>query len=132
MRRVDSTIASSRPARDSLVDTSISHSLVSRMNEIIGGTRDFLTGGRGMTRAQTALVVGGGIAGPVAAIALRRAGIEATAYEAYDRQADGIGGELMLAPNGMAALASAGIADRVAAAGVPTPRMVMETGTGRR
>jgi len=85
-----------------------------------------------MTRTRTALVIGGGIAGPVAAIALRRAGIEASAYEAYDRQADGIGGELMLAPNGMAALASAGIADEVAAAGVPTPRMVMETGAGKR
>ncbi|MGW4945428.1 FAD-dependent monooxygenase [Actinoplanes sp. NPDC004185] len=85
-----------------------------------------------MTKARTALVIGGGIAGPVTAIALRRAGITATVYEAYDRQADGIGGELMLAPNGMAALAAAGIADEVAAAGVPTPRMVMETGRGKR
>jgi FAD-dependent urate hydroxylase len=85
-----------------------------------------------MTKAQTATVIGGGIAGPVAAIALWRAGIEATVYEAYDRQADGIGGELMLAPNGMAALAVAGIADEVAPAGVPTPRMVMETGKGKR
>jgi FAD-dependent urate hydroxylase len=85
-----------------------------------------------MAGARTALVVGGGVAGPVGAIALRRAGLEATVYEAYDRQADGIGGELMLAPNGMAALAAVGIADEVAAAGVPTPRMVMETGQGRR
>jgi FAD-dependent urate hydroxylase len=60
-----------------------------------------------MARARTAAVIGGGIAGPVTAIALRRAGIEATVYEAYERQADGIGGELMLAPNGMAALAAA-------------------------
>src|SRR3954468_5375128 len=30
-----------------LVDTSISQSLVSRLAEIIGGTRDFLTAGRG-------------------------------------------------------------------------------------
>lgn len=85
-----------------------------------------------MTQVRTAVIVGGGVAGPVAAIALRRAGIEATVYEAYDTQADGIGGELMLAPNGMAALAAAGVADAVGAAGVPTPRMVMETGTGRR
>jgi FAD-dependent urate hydroxylase len=85
-----------------------------------------------MTRVRTAVIVGGGVAGPVAAIALRRAGIEATVYEAYDTQADGIGGELMLAPNGMAALAAVGIADEVGAAGVPTPRMVMETGSGRR
>lgn len=84
-----------------------------------------------MTRARTALVIGGGVAGPVAAIALRRAGIEAAGYEAYPEQADGIGGELMLAPNGMAALAAIGVADTVATAGIPTPRMVMETGTGR-
>ena len=77
-------------------------------------------------------MVGGGVAGPVAAVALRRGGIEADVYEAYGRQADGIGGELMLAPNGMAALAAVGIADEVAAAGVPTPRMVMETGSGKR
>ena len=34
-----------------------------------------------MTR--TALVIGGGIAGPVAAMALRKAGIDAVVYEAY-------------------------------------------------
>ena len=34
-----------------------------------------------------ALVVGGGIAGPVAALALRKAGIDATVYEAYDTAA---------------------------------------------
>jgi 2-polyprenyl-6-methoxyphenol hydroxylase-like FAD-dependent oxidoreductase len=85
-----------------------------------------------MERAQTALVIGGGIAGPVAAMALRKAGIEATVYEAYGETAHGIGGELMLAPNGMAALAVIDVADRVAAAGIPMPRMVMETGTGKR
>ncbi|MFI7598973.1 FAD-dependent oxidoreductase [Actinoplanes sp. NPDC049681] len=79
-----------------------------------------------------ALIIGGGIAGPVAAVALRRAGVAATVFEAYGKEADGIGGELMLAPNGMAALAAIGLDEPVAAAGVPTPRMVMETGTGRR
>ncbi len=85
-----------------------------------------------MTRARTALVIGGGIAGPVAAIALRRAGIEATVYEAYDETADGVGGELILAPNGMAALAVIDAATAVADAGIPMPRMVLETGTGKR
>lgn len=33
-------------------------------------------------RTRTALVIGGGVAGPVAAMALRKAGIEATVYEA--------------------------------------------------
>jgi FAD-dependent urate hydroxylase len=85
-----------------------------------------------MERARTALVIGGGIAGPVAAIALRRAGIEATVYEAYDTTANGVGGALMLAPNGMAALDVIGIGPAIAAAGFATPRMVMETGSGRR
>ncbi|MET8339460.1 NAD(P)-binding protein, partial [Streptosporangium canum] len=37
-----------------------------------------------MTAVKTALVIGGGIAGPVTALALRKAGIEATVYEAYE------------------------------------------------
>jgi FAD-dependent urate hydroxylase len=85
-----------------------------------------------MVQARTALVIGGGIAGPVAAIALRKAGIEATIFEAYETVAEGVGGALMLAPNGLAALDAVGIGDAVAAAGSPTPRMVMETGSGRR
>ena len=43
-----------------------------------------------MTEVQTAIVVGGGIAGPVAALALRKAGIAATVYEAYPSTADGM------------------------------------------
>jgi 2-polyprenyl-6-methoxyphenol hydroxylase-like FAD-dependent oxidoreductase len=85
-----------------------------------------------MVVATTAAVIGGGIAGPVAAIALRKAGIEATIFEAYDEAAHGIGGELMLAPNGMAALSVIDAATAVEAVGIPTPRMVMETGTGKR
>ncbi|MGK5681255.1 FAD-dependent monooxygenase [Actinoplanes sp. URMC 104] len=85
-----------------------------------------------MERARTAIVVGGGIAGPVAAVALRKAGIETTVYESYPGTAEGVGGALMLAPNGLAALDAIGIGEQVAAAGLPTPRMVMETGSGRR
>jgi hypothetical protein len=43
-----------------------------------------------MTAARTALVIGGGIAGPVTALALRRAGIDATVHEAYASTADGV------------------------------------------
>jgi FAD-dependent urate hydroxylase len=32
-----------------------------------------------------ALIIGGGVAGPVTAMALQRAGIEAAVYEAYPR-----------------------------------------------
>ena len=60
-----------------------------------------------MPAAQTALVIGGGIAGPVAATALAMAGIDAAVYEARaadPASANGIGGSLALEPNGLAAL----------------------------
>jgi 2-polyprenyl-6-methoxyphenol hydroxylase-like FAD-dependent oxidoreductase len=57
-----------------------------------------------VTAVRTALVIGGGIAGPVTALALRKAGIKPTIYEAYANQADGIGGALTVAPNGLDAL----------------------------
>ncbi|GHJ49401.1 FAD-dependent oxidoreductase [Catellatospora sp. TT07R-123] len=85
-----------------------------------------------MTAARTALVIGGGIAGPVTALALRRAGIEASVFEAYDDTADGVGGILMVAPNGLAALDVLGLADAVNAAGQVMPGMaIVDAGTGR-
>ncbi|GII76246.1 FAD-dependent oxidoreductase [Sphaerisporangium rufum] len=85
-----------------------------------------------MTSARTAIVVGGGIAGPVAALALRRAGIEATVYEAYAETADGVGGMLSVAPNGLDALRAVGAEEAVRAAARPSARMVMTDGRGRR
>ncbi|MDW5326707.1 FAD-dependent oxidoreductase [Plantactinospora sp. KLBMP9567] len=81
-----------------------------------------------MTEVRTAIVVGGGIAGPVAALALRRAGIVATVYEAYPSTADGIGGTLALAPNGVAALRTVGADEAVAAIATPITRMAMAVG----
>src|SRR5690242_7663250 len=60
-------------------------------------------------RVQRAIIIGGGIAGPVAAVALRRAGIDATVYEAYPRGADDVGAMLSLAPNGIDALRAIGM-----------------------
>ncbi|GLX03637.1 NAD(P)/FAD-dependent oxidoreductase [Microbispora sp. NBRC 16548] len=77
-------------------------------------------------------IIGGGIAGPVTALALRRAGIDATIYEAYPTSADGVGGSLVLAPNGMAALEIVGAADAVRAAGQPGTRSVMTLGSRTR
>lgn len=57
-----------------------------------------------------ALIIGGEIAGPITAILLKKAGIEATVFEAWPR-ATGIGGGLQIAPNGMHVLAEAGLAD---------------------
>ncbi len=56
------------------------------------------------TRTRTALVIGGGIAGPATAMALQHAGIEATVYESHAAGAEGIGAFLTLASNGIDAL----------------------------
>jgi 2-polyprenyl-6-methoxyphenol hydroxylase-like FAD-dependent oxidoreductase len=85
-----------------------------------------------VTRVRTAAVIGGGIAGPVAALALRKAGIDTTIYEAYPRSADGIGGTIALAPNGMAALKIIDAAEAVAAVAHPSSRMVMTVGSRKR
>lgn len=79
-----------------------------------------------------ALVIGAGIAGPVAATALRRVGIDATVYEAYDRSAHGAGTFLNLATNGLDGLRTLGIHEGVEAAAFPTPRFVMWSGTGKK
>ena len=79
-----------------------------------------------MPAAQSALVIGGGIAGPVAATALVMAGIDATVYEARPASAaNGIGGSLALEPNGLAALRIVGADDAVRAAAVPITRSAM-------
>ncbi|MEE6261102.1 FAD-dependent oxidoreductase [Plantactinospora sonchi] len=84
-----------------------------------------------MTDTRTALIIGGGIAGPVAALALRRAGIDATVYEAHAGTADGVGGALSIAPNGRNALAVVDADEAVRRIGVPMTAMVLQSGTGR-
>jgi 2-polyprenyl-6-methoxyphenol hydroxylase-like FAD-dependent oxidoreductase len=81
-----------------------------------------------MPSVRTALVIGGGIAGPVTATALRQAGIGATVYEAYPAPSEGIGGSLALAANGMAALGLVGADDAVRAAALPIPRQALSIG----
>ncbi len=81
-----------------------------------------------MPAVQTALVIGGGIAGPVAATALAMAGIDVAIYEARPSDpasANGIGGSLALEPNGLAALRIIGADDPVRTAGVPITRSLM-------
>ncbi|MGV9305344.1 MULTISPECIES: FAD-dependent oxidoreductase [unclassified Nonomuraea] len=84
-----------------------------------------------MAAVSTALVIGGGIAGPVTAMALRRAGIEATVHEAYAGTADGIGGTLTIAPNGLDALRAVGADTPVKATGQPVKDTVITDGAGR-
>ena len=81
-----------------------------------------------MTAARTALVIGGGIAGPVAATALAMAGIDAAVYDARPADpasANGIGGSLALEPNGMAALRVVGADDDARSAATPITRSIM-------
>lgn len=80
----------------------------------------------------TALVVGGGIAGPVAAMALRKVGIHATVYEAYDGPAHGVGSFMSMATNGLDGLRTLDAHEAAKAAAFPTPLMAIWSGTGRR
>ena len=78
-----------------------------------------------------ALVIGGGVAGPVAAVALQRAGLEAVLYEARPDTDDDVGAFLTLQVNGVAALRAVGLGDAVAGLGFPTPAMRFRSGTGK-
>jgi hypothetical protein len=85
-----------------------------------------------MSRTRTALVVGGGIAGPAAAMALQKAGIDAVVYEAHATSAEGIGTFLTLATNGVDALRTLDADKLAVTAGFPTSAIVLWSGTGKR
>ncbi|MDG4820716.1 FAD-dependent monooxygenase [Asanoa sp. WMMD1127] len=78
---------------------------------------------------RTALVVGGGIAGPATAMALRKAGIDATVYEADTAPRDGA--FLTLAPNGIDALRVLEADDAALADAFPTPGITLRSTTGK-
>lgn len=78
---------------------------------------------------RSATIVGGGIAGPIAAVALLRAGIDATVYEAYPHTAEGVGAVLSLAPNGIDALRAIGL--DAATLGEPVETMIIADDGGR-
>ena len=65
-----------------------------------------------MNKRPKALIIGGGIAGPVTAIFLQKAGIDAEVFEAWP-YSTGIGGGLQIAPNGMHVLAEIGLASEM-------------------
>ena len=78
-----------------------------------------------------ALIIGGGIAGPAAGIALRKAGHEATVFEAYPTLTAEVGYFLTLAGNGLDALSVLGADAAVRAAAFATPQMVFRNGAGK-
>src|ERR1700719_3346644 len=67
-------------------------------------------------RPRKALIIGAGIAGPVTAIFLKRAGFDVQLFEAWP-YSTGIGGGLQIAPNGMHVLAAAGLAEEMISRG---------------
>ncbi len=85
-----------------------------------------------MRRAKEALIIGGGVAGPVTAMALQHAGMDSVVYEAYAGGADDAGAFLTFASNGLDALHTIDAHHLVLAEGFPTPRMEIQSGTGKR
>src|SRR5258708_29851944 len=82
-----------------------------------------------MTRA---LIIGSGIAGPVAALALQRAGVDSVVYEA-SQESTGLaaGAWLTVAVNGLDALRSLDLHRQVMACGFPSGAIELRSGTGK-
>jgi len=78
------------------------------------------------------MIVGGGIAGPAAAMALSKAGIDSAVYEAHPGFAEGVGAFLTVAVNGVDALRTLGAERSAIAAGFPTTAIITWSGTGKR
>ncbi len=89
---------------------------------------------RGGARRGTGLagimVIGGGIAGTAAALALHKAGREVAVYEAHPDTGEDIGAFLTLASNGMRALAQFDAGALVAGLGFPVTGMNVLDGSG--
>jgi salicylate hydroxylase len=84
-----------------------------------------------MEVAMRATIVGGGVAGSAAAIALRRIGADVTVYEAYDDPAGPVGSYVSLAVNGLRSLDALGCLAPVQEAGFPVARQRMWSGRGK-
>ncbi len=80
-----------------------------------------------MTRT---LVIGGGIAGAVSAMALAKAGFEPVLFEAYPASAEHRGTYLTVAVNGLSALHAVGALDSIRTVGCPSPRIAFYLGNG--
>ena len=78
-----------------------------------------------------ALVIGGGIAGPVTAMFLQRAGWEVAVYEAREEHEGEEGAFLNLAPNGVNVLRLLGIDIELEADGVPATGLTFRNSAGR-
>ena len=80
---------------------------------------------------KTAVVIGAGVAGPVVAMALQKAGIHAEVFEAHPTGADEVGSWLTLQANGIDALRAVDARQLVAELGYPTRSMRFLNGKGK-
>jgi 2-polyprenyl-6-methoxyphenol hydroxylase-like FAD-dependent oxidoreductase len=78
------------------------------------------------------LIIGCGVAGPVLAMFLERAGIEATIYEGRPAARDDAGAFLGLAPNARDVLQTLGIREQIEALGLPSPRIAFLNHKGKQ
>lgn len=78
-----------------------------------------------------ALIIGGGIAGPVLAIALRRVGIDSTVFERGSRDDDQRGAWITFQANGMDALRAIDLAGPIESLGYPVDDIGFVNGAGR-
>jgi 2-polyprenyl-6-methoxyphenol hydroxylase-like FAD-dependent oxidoreductase len=82
--------------------------------------------------AKRVLVIGGGVAGPVAAMALRKAGLEPIVCEAYaEAAAEQMGSYLTVAVNGLSALSLVDAHQVVTGIGHPTPTLSFATSANK-
>ncbi|MGW0244889.1 FAD-dependent oxidoreductase [Micromonospora sp. LA-10] len=78
------------------------------------------------------LIVGGGVAGAAAAVALRKIGADPVVFEAYPGSAHDVGAYIFVAANGLDALDSLGMKDAVLERGLDMTAVVAHGHTGRR
>jgi 2-polyprenyl-6-methoxyphenol hydroxylase-like FAD-dependent oxidoreductase len=76
-------------------------------------------------------IIGGGVAGLVTAIALERAGLASTVYEAWEASGDEAGAFFTIATNGLRALQSIGCLDSIVAQGFLVPKLKIWRGSGK-
>ncbi len=84
------------------------------------------------TTKRKAAITGCGIAGPVLAMFLRRAGIDSVTYEGRPEPGDEAGAFLRLAPNGRNVPATLGIWDEIDALRVSTTKIAFLNHEGKR
>src|SRR5262245_16548589 len=79
-----------------------------------------------------ALIIGGGVAGPATALALQRAGLRATVFEAYPPTPVDVGSYFAISPNGLDALRTLDALHLAEASGIPTRKNVLWNERGQR